>query len=428
MATTNSKFLVKNGLAVAGATGTIDVINTSGEWIGATGTLSGATGAAGANGASGIQGSSGVQGASGIQGASGVGVDGATGISGASGVASAAATGATGYSGVFYATNQIVIGATGWSSYASPLGASGSLMVAGPMAVANHITTPQLLVGNYTYTGLGATGATGTIIANNLKLVSGGFGSAIEFSDGSTLGTGIPNGYINGPISGHSLLIGATGVLNVGATGAAWIGSALFVGLQGATGVAWGATGSINASVYISAGSTGATGFIGSTGTITAPTGYFNNIYLGGVALTSGMTITDDTTTNSSFYPVLEDITSGSATTGKVSSTKLYFNPSTGTLNATVFNSLSDANKKQNIASIQDAVTTVNKLNGVSFEWKDNSLPSYGVIAQDIEEVLPELVNTDKDGVKSVNYNGIIGFLINAIKEQQVQIDELKEK
>lgn len=54
MATTNSKFLVKNGLAVAGATGTIDVINTSGEWIGATGSLSGATGAAGAQGASGV--------------------------------------------------------------------------------------------------------------------------------------------------------------------------------------------------------------------------------------------------------------------------------------------------------------------------------------------------------------------------------------
>jgi hypothetical protein len=75
-----------------------------------------------------------------------------------------------------------------------------------------------------------------------------------------------------------------------------------------------------------------------------------------------------------------------------------------------------------------EIVTTINKLNGVSFEWKDNSLPSYGVIAQEIEEVLPELVNTDKDGVKSVNYNGIIGFLINAIKEQQKQIDELKEK
>jgi hypothetical protein len=59
LATTNSKFLVKNGLAVAGSTGTIDVINTSGQWIGATGILSGATGAAGVQGATGLTGSTG---------------------------------------------------------------------------------------------------------------------------------------------------------------------------------------------------------------------------------------------------------------------------------------------------------------------------------------------------------------------------------
>jgi hypothetical protein len=59
LATTNSKFLVKNGLAVAGSTGAIDVINTLGQWIGATGTLSGATGVAGATGVSGATGTSG---------------------------------------------------------------------------------------------------------------------------------------------------------------------------------------------------------------------------------------------------------------------------------------------------------------------------------------------------------------------------------
>jgi hypothetical protein len=81
LATTNSKFLVKNGLAVAGSTGAIDVINTSGQWIGATGTLSGATGASGAAGAAGATGSNGAQGASGAAGANGI--DGATGAAGA---------------------------------------------------------------------------------------------------------------------------------------------------------------------------------------------------------------------------------------------------------------------------------------------------------------------------------------------------------
>ena len=50
------------------------------------------------------------------------------------------------------------------------------------------------------------------------------------------------------------------------------------------------------------------------------------------------------------------------------------------------------------------------------FDWKDSGESSLGVIAQDLEKVLPELVS-ETDGVKSVNYNGIIGVLIQAIKE-----------
>ena len=236
-------------------------INFSDSTVLTTAPIDGADGATGVQGASGVgatgpdgvQGASGISGASGSAGAPGSSVFGATGPQGASGVAVTAATGATGYLGVVYATNQIVIGATSWSSYASPLGATGSLIVAGPMAATNHITTPQLLVGNYGYTGLGATGATGMIIANQLKLVSGGAGTGIQFSDGTSLGTATPTGYINGPISGFSLLIGATGMINAGATGNGWFGGALYVGPQGATGPAWGATGEIRASGNVTA-------------------------------------------------------------------------------------------------------------------------------------------------------------------------------
>ena len=49
-----------------------------------------------------------------------------------------------------------------------------------------------------------------------------------------------------------------------------------------------------------------------------------------------------------------------------------------------------------------------------------------GVIAQDVEKVLPEVVHTDENGIKSVAYGNMIGLLIEAIKEQQRQIDELK--
>ncbi|NDB60016.1 hypothetical protein EB001_16435, partial [bacterium] len=69
MATENNKFLVKNGLAVGSS---IDVINSSGEWVGASGTLQGATGVPGTNGATGPQGVQGIQGEQGASGATGL--------------------------------------------------------------------------------------------------------------------------------------------------------------------------------------------------------------------------------------------------------------------------------------------------------------------------------------------------------------------
>ena len=53
-------------------------------------------------------------------------------------------------------------------------------------------------------------------------------------------------------------------------------------------------------------------------------------------------------------------------------------------------------------------------------------LPSVGVVAQEIEQVLPELV-TETDGTKTVNYNGLVGVLIEAVKELQTEVEELKK-
>ena len=146
------------------------------------------------------------------------------------------------------------------------------------------------------------------------------------------------------------------------------------------------------------------------------------------VTFSSGsVTVSDDTSTNATRYPIFEDVTSGNSTTINVSSTKLTFNPSTGTLSATVFTSLSDANKKTNIRPIENAIEITKKLEGVRFDWIDSGAPSIGVIAQEVEKVLPELVE-DTDGVKSVSYGNIIGVLIEAIKEQQIRIEELERK
>lgn len=97
-----------------------------------------------------------------------------------------------------------------------------------------------------------------------------------------------------------------------------------------------------------------------------------------------------------------------------------------GVMTSTDYNSASDINLKENINPIINPIDKVLQINGVSFDWKDNGRSSMGVIAQEVERVLPELVNgTDS---KTVNYNGLIGLLIEVVKEQQKEINTLKDK
>lgn len=108
---------------------------------------------------------------------------------------------------------------------------------------------------------------------------------------------------------------------------------------------------------------------------------------------------------------------------GTVTSLELDVN---GTATASNFNSLSDINEKNNISKIENALEIIQSINGVKFNWKKDNSPSLGVIAQDIESIIPEIVSGVN--VKTVNYNGIIAVLIEAIKEQQIQINYLLEK
>lgn len=95
-----------------------------------------------------------------------------------------------------------------------------------------------------------------------------------------------------------------------------------------------------------------------------------------------------------------------------------------GTITATDFNSTSDQNLKENIKTIENPLEIIDSLRGVSFDWKETGKSSYGVIAQELEEILPELVKNGE--VKSVNYNGLIGILIEAVKDLKNEIEDLK--
>jgi len=87
-------------------------------------------------------------------------------------------------------------------------------------------------------------------------------------------------------------------------------------------------------------------------------------------------------------------------------------------------NTNSDRNLKKNIEDF-DGLHLIDIITPVKYNWiKDDKL-SYGVIAQEIEEILPDLVSTDNMGVKSVAYVPLIGILLKAVKEQQQQIESL---
>jgi hypothetical protein len=120
--------------------------------------------------------------------------------------------------------------------------------------------------------------------------------------------------------------------------------------------------------------------------------------------------------------------TSGQFTIVSTGASVLNVNPSgirvTGIATATDFDALSDENYKENVITVNNALNKVEQLRGVSFDWKDNGRSSYGVIAQELQKVLPELVHGEDP--KTVNYNGIIGVLIEAVKELSEEVKELK--
>jgi hypothetical protein len=157
--------------------------------------------------------------------------------------------------------------------------------------------------------------------------------------------------------------------------------------------------------------------FTPSTGimTVTGITGY-----------AAAVTLTSDDSTNATNYPLF-----ASAATGNLSprtDSGYTYNPSTGTLTAVILTASSDARLKENVRPITGALALVQQLEGVLFNRIGQTAEEIGVIAQQVELIVPQLVHTDDAGMKSVAYANAVALLIEAIKEQQVQIEELKER
>jgi len=145
------------------------------------------------------------------------------------------------------------------------------------------------------------------------------------------------------------------------------------------------------------------------------------------VATQPGATIADDTTTNATYYPVFSTGTSGAFSQATISSSKLTWNPSTGQMTMVDINTTSDIAAKDNINQIEDPLEILKKIAGFSFNWRDTGAKSYGVIAQYIEQILPELVSEDSTGLKAVKYLPLIAILIESVKKLSTEIDEIRK-
>jgi hypothetical protein len=126
--------------------------------------------------------------------------------------------------------------------------------------------------------------------------------------------------------------------------------------------------------------------------------------------------------------------TVGIGTSAPSASYALYVNGAAG--GTTSWNSTSDRRFKTSITPIDSSLSKVEKLQGVYYDWDRAKWPKknfpegkqIGLIAQDVEKVVPEVVNTDKEGYKSLSYDKLTAVLIEAVKEQEKEIASLKKE
>ena len=105
-----------------------------------------------------------------------------------------------------------------------------------------------------------------------------------------------------------------------------------------------------------------------------------------------------------------------------------------GRIRTNGINETSDARFKKNINKIENALESISKMQGVTFDWKKEEFANkgfekgkqYGLIAQEVEKIIPEIVHTDEEGYKSIEYSHLVPLLIEAIKEQKEEIAHLK--
>jgi hypothetical protein len=174
----------------------------------------------------------------------------------------------------------------------------------------------------------------------------------------------------------------------------------------------------------------------------------------------AAVSVTNQTADTATYYPAITTATSGTLTAVSTSSTKLTFQPSTGTLSSTEMRvtagtassttgtgalvvtggvgiggqmtaasivETSSITLKENIAPIENALESILKLSGVTYDRIDNNEHEAGLIAEWTAKVLPDLVTTDADGnAVGIKYTKLTAYLIESVKTLKQEIEQLK--
>ncbi len=98
----------------------------------------------------------------------------------------------------------------------------------------------------------------------------------------------------------------------------------------------------------------------------------------------------------------------------------------TGIVSAWDFYPTSSLAFKSNVRTYENALETVKRLRGVHFDWKESGKPSVGLIAEEVDRVIPEVVSHEGGAARGVNYSSLVGVLVEAVKEQQKELDSMR--
>ena len=304
--------------------------------------------------------------------------------------------------------------------------------------LAGSIATSKLIANGVTVTaGTGLSGGGTVTLGNSITLnntgivdIIQGTGIGVTGSTGKTItNTGVTSIAANTGISVNA----ATGAVTVTNTGVTSVAAGTGIGVTGSIGAV---SISNTAPIFRTIAVTGQSNIVADAHDDTLT-----------VAAGTGVTITTNATTDTLTIALPQAVgTSSNVQFANITSTGIGVgvSPVSDEIRAvgeiTAY-ATSDRRLKENILPINDAIGKIKMLTGVEFDWKEDVLiqrggvdgyfvrrHDIGVIAQEVEAVLPDLVATREDGFKAVKYEKLVAVLIEAVKDLQNQIEELKAR